>query len=239
MNHGPDSRDSLDRLGRELSRAFASRSASIEPAAPPFETLGAPSQQPRRVLLVAASVALVAIGGLAFANLGGASDRGQGVADGEVLPGPTDGSYPVPAGGAIWACVGPLEPAGDAPTDNGAPTYWRTCTPASELDTVATVTTTIVIDAVAPAGAPDDVTGSSSTMPGPTTPSICTVPGGCGIYTVVAGDYPIAVAERFCVAVEELAAANSWQSVDEFPAPDTNILVPSLGDNGSCADDDS
>lgn len=234
-----DSRDPLDPLEHDLYRAFSSRSTSIEPAAPPFETLGAPSQQPRRTLLVAASVALIGVGGFAFANLDGPADGGQGVADGEVLPAPTDSPTPSPADGAIWACTGPVEPSGVAPTDNGAPTYWRTCTPASELDTIATVTTTIVIDASAPAGAPDDdATATTSTVLDSSMPSICTVPGGCGTYTVAAGDNPTSVAEQFCVTATELAAANNWLSFEEFPQPGVDILVPSHADRDACPDAD-
>ena len=91
-----------------------------------------------------------------------------------------------------------------------------------------------MIDAAAPVSAPDDVAASTSTILGSSTPSICTVPGGCGTYTVAAGDNPTSVAEQFCITATELAAANSWSSFDEFPQPGANILVPPHADGDTC-----
>jgi hypothetical protein len=246
MNNLPDSTDSGDPLEHDLYRAFSARSSSIDPAAPPFDALGAPSQHPRRVLLVAASVALIAVGGLAFANLDGPANGGRGVADGEVSPAPTNVSSPSsPADPGLWACTGPIDPSADGPADDGSPTYWRTCTAVSDVDTITTITT-IVVDATAPAttvevdaSASDDVATSTSTILAPEAPSICTVPGGCDVYTVAAGDNPTSVAEQFCVTATELAAANNWLSFEEFPQPGANILVPPDTNRSTCLGADS
>jgi LysM repeat protein len=66
----------------------------------------------------------------------------------------------------------------------------------------------------------------ASTAPGTTT----TLPSGAvgqeTIYTVVLGDSPIAVANKFNISVTTLLAYNAWVTPDQFPYPGTKIKIP-------------
>ena len=65
----------------------------------------------------------------------------------------------------------------------------------------------------------------ASTAPGTTT----TLPSGAvgeeTIYTVVLGDSPIAVANKFNISVTTLLAYNAWVTPDQFPYPGTKIKM--------------
>ena len=67
-------------------------------------------------------------------------------------------------------------------------------------------------------------------------PAACTDPGRCDNYIVQSGDYPVGVAEKLCITMTELLAANQWSSAAEFPAPDTNILIPPAMGRQTCPD---
>ena len=54
----------------------------------------------------------------------------------------------------------------------------------------------------------------------------CVVPGSCATYIVRRGDYPAGVAEKFCITVAELVAANGWPDATTFPGPDVAIVIP-------------
>lgn len=86
--------------------------------------------------------------------------------------------------------------------------------------------------------APDTETARpmTSASPGGQPASVCTVPGGCGTYIVQPGDYPIGVAERFCITLTELLAANGWATAATFPAPDVTIMIPPDDGRQSCPD---
>lgn len=66
----------------------------------------------------------------------------------------------------------------------------------------------------------------ASTAPGTTT----TLPSGAvgeeTMYTVVAGDSPIAVANKFNISVTMLLAYNAWVTPEQFPYPGTEIKIP-------------
>ena len=50
-------------------------------------------------------------------------------------------------------------------------------------------------------------------------------------YTVLSGDYPLKVADLFCVSVDELAVANGWSAdAREFPFPGAVVRIP----DGAC-----
>ncbi|MEL6891264.1 MAG: hypothetical protein AAFP84_06700 [Actinomycetota bacterium] len=51
-------------------------------------------------------------------------------------------------------------------------------------------------------------------------------------YVVVAGDWPLLVADLHCVSLEDMVAFNGWESDIEFPFPGSTILIPP----GSCTD---
>jgi LysM repeat protein len=70
----------------------------------------------------------------------------------------------------------------------------------------------------------------------PTTPSTTIaeetpgeVTGNAQEYVVQAGDYPLAVATKFGVPLDELIAFNGWASAGEFPFPGETILIPPGG----------
>jgi LysM repeat protein len=48
-------------------------------------------------------------------------------------------------------------------------------------------------------------------------------------YVVQAGDYPLAVANKFGVTLDELISFNGWASAGEFPFPGETILIPPGG----------
>lgn len=66
----------------------------------------------------------------------------------------------------------------------------------------------------------------ASTAPGTTT----TLPSGAvgqeTMYTVVAGDSPISVANKFNISVTTLLAYNAWVTPQQFPYPGTQIKIP-------------
>lgn len=80
--------------------------------------------------------------------------------------------------------------------------------------------------------APADVESSTSLL-GPT--DACMVTNGCE-YIVGPGDYPVMIAERFCVTITELAEANGWSDISEFPFPDVPISIPSSDGRTTCPD---
>jgi hypothetical protein len=80
--------------------------------------------------------------------------------------------------------------------------------------------------------APADVESSTSLL-GPT--DACMVTNGCE-YIVSPGDYPVMIAERFCVTITELAEANGWSDISEFPFPDVPISIPSSDGRTTCPD---
>jgi LysM repeat protein len=59
-----------------------------------------------------------------------------------------------------------------------------------------------------------------------TTPTEGQVSTAAQEYTIQSGDYPLGVATRFGVTLEELVAFNEWASADEFPFPGTVIQIP-------------
>jgi len=78
--------------------------------------------------------------------------------------------------------------------------------------------------------------GSTAFVVRPTTPSTSAAddtPGevttNAQEYTVQAGDYPLAVANKFGVPLDELVAFNGWASAGEFPYPGETILIPPGG----------
>jgi LysM repeat protein len=78
--------------------------------------------------------------------------------------------------------------------------------------------------------------GSTAFIVRPTTPSTTIAEEVAGEvttnaqeYTVQAGDYPLAVATKFGVALDELVAFNGWASAGEFPFPGQTILIPPGG----------
>ena len=66
----------------------------------------------------------------------------------------------------------------------------------------------------------------ASTAPGTTT----TLPSGAvgeeTLYTVVAGDSPLAVADKFNISLTTLLAYNAWVTPQQFPYPGTQIKIP-------------
>lgn len=66
----------------------------------------------------------------------------------------------------------------------------------------------------------------ASTAPGTTT----TLPSGAvgqeTLYTVVQGDSPISVANKFNISVTTLLAYNAWVTPQQFPYPGTQIKIP-------------
>jgi hypothetical protein len=74
---------------------------------------------------------------------------------------------------------------------------------------------------------------SSTSLLGPT--DSCEETNGCE-YIVRTGDYPVMIAERFCVTITELADANGWSDISEFPFPDVPISIPSSGVRTTCPD---
>jgi LysM repeat protein len=75
--------------------------------------------------------------------------------------------------------------------------------------------------------------GSTAFVVRPTVPSSSTIaqnPGDVSAvgqeYTLVFGDYPLAVAQAFGITVDELVEYNGWGSVNEFPPAGQTILIP-------------
>jgi hypothetical protein len=91
---------------------------------------------------------------------------------------------------------------------------------------------------------PPDVESSTSLLdrtsgPIPSTPSgtaadLCDAGNECGTYIVSKGDYPVMIAERFCVTITELSNANGWKDISEFPFPDVPISIPPSDGRTTC-----
>ena len=88
---------------------------------------------------------------------------------------------------------------------------------------------TIIIDIT-----PD--TDTDNAPPTANTAASCTNRAGCDWYSVQVGDYPLLIATVFCVTIAELVAANGWNDVAGFPAPDTAILIPPIEGRTTCPD---
>lgn len=66
----------------------------------------------------------------------------------------------------------------------------------------------------------------ASTAPGTTTTLPTGAVGEETLYTVVAGDSPISVANKFNISVTTLLAYNAWVTPQQFPYPGTQIKIP-------------
>lgn len=88
-----------------------------------------------------------------------------------------------------------------------------------------------------PAGAKNPA-ASAAAAPVVNDPGLLTVPpvetvaggqdnSGAGTYIIESGDFPLRIAQRFDVTLEELAAANGWEDLQrDFPFPGTVIIIP-------------
>ncbi len=65
----------------------------------------------------------------------------------------------------------------------------------------------------------------SSDNPQPTTADPAVPAEPTVDYVVQAGDYPLKVADQYCMSVDELAELNEWNSLNEFPFPGRVITV--------------
>jgi LysM repeat protein len=66
----------------------------------------------------------------------------------------------------------------------------------------------------------------ASTLPGTTTTLPSNAIGAEQLYTVQSGDSPLAVANKYGIALETLLAYNGWVSPSQFPYPGTQIRIP-------------
>ncbi len=66
----------------------------------------------------------------------------------------------------------------------------------------------------------------ASTAPGTTTTLPTGAVGEETLYTVLPGDSPIAVANKFNISVTTLLAYNAWVTPAQFPYPGTQIKIP-------------
>lgn len=66
----------------------------------------------------------------------------------------------------------------------------------------------------------------ASTAPGTTTTLPTGAVGEETLYSVVAGDSPISVANKFNISVTTLLAYNGWVTPQQFPYPGTQIKIP-------------
>lgn len=83
----------------------------------------------------------------------------------------------------------------------------------------------------------DETTPTADNDSSVTQPSaVCIDPGSCDNYIVRSGDYPAGVAEKFCITLTELLAANQWTNASALPAPDTSILIPPAMGRQTCPD---
>ncbi len=106
---------------------------------------------------------------------------------------------------------------------------------------VGSVATSAVVDAAANGDAASTTTGGGAVST--TEPTVSEVGGdpsqdNAFEYVVQAGDFPIGLAERFCLkSWRDIFAVNGWASEDEFPLPGTVILMPTdcpiEGDEGN------
>jgi LysM repeat protein len=65
-----------------------------------------------------------------------------------------------------------------------------------------------------------------STLPGTTTSLPTNAIGAEQLYTVQSGDSPLAIANKYGIALETLLAYNGWVSPSQFPYPGTQIRIP-------------
>ena len=65
-----------------------------------------------------------------------------------------------------------------------------------------------------------------STLPGPTTTLPSNAVGAETVYTVVAGDSPLAVANKFGISLTTLLAYNAMVSPAQFPHPGQTLRIP-------------
>lgn len=55
----------------------------------------------------------------------------------------------------------------------------------------------------------------------------CTTDADCLRYTIQAGDFPLRIAQAFCVTIEDIVSANGWTDIDaDFPGVDAVIIIP-------------
>ena len=73
----------------------------------------------------------------------------------------------------------------------------------------------------------------ASTLPGTTTSLPQGAVGSESKYTVQQGDSPLAVANKYGIALTTLLAYNGWVSPAQFPYPGTVILIPAQAINPS------
>ena len=66
----------------------------------------------------------------------------------------------------------------------------------------------------------------ASTLPGPTTTLPSNAVGAETVYTVVAGDSPLAVANKFGISLTTLLAYNAMVSPAQFPYPGQTLRIP-------------
>ncbi len=66
----------------------------------------------------------------------------------------------------------------------------------------------------------------ATTLPGPSTTLPPNAVGSETIYVVKAGDSPLAVANRYNIALTTLLAYNGWVSPAQFPYPGSEIKIP-------------
>ena len=66
----------------------------------------------------------------------------------------------------------------------------------------------------------------ASTLPGPTTTLPSNAVGAETVYTIVAGDSPLAVANKFGISLTTLLAYNAMVSPAQFPYPGQTLRIP-------------
>ncbi len=241
-----------DDIEASLDEAFSRRTAALSVTPPTIDDLVERGQQRTRRTLAMATVAVVAFGALGITALAMRTDDAPAM---DALPDP---AYPTttalsPAG--PWTCSGPL---GTSP--DGSVSYFETCDRSGDVDLGTVPETTIeceypgastVDEVAATAGAdsvPATVIDATTTIPpcfdpavaaeATTTTSIdgqfvdpgCSISGCAGQYVVEEGDYPLQVAEMFCVSIDELVAYNGWTDAGDFPFPGGLVEIPPVDD---------
>lgn len=66
----------------------------------------------------------------------------------------------------------------------------------------------------------------ASTLPGPTTTLPSNAVGAETVYTVVAGDSPLAVANKYGISLTTLLAYNGFVTPSQFPYPGQTLKIP-------------
>ena len=111
---------------------------------------------------------------------------------------------------------------------------WACCFPTQESWSAGPPSTPVT----APVAA-DSQPATSEPVPDPSVGqpvTACTIPRGCDTYIIQSGDYPLGVAEKFCVTLTELLEANGWPDFNAFPAPDVSIMIPPDKGRQTCPD---